>query len=134
MDITESPAGFLLIGAFIGALLCVPAVVSQYVDTRENVEYRCVVDGDHTGVEKSEGALIAAEVTAVPAGRKCTWRGESVPIVIEQTGEAVTTAALVGVGLVAIASVGLARRFWRVLIAPWVIAAGSWALILWSAR
>lgn len=131
--LSDGLRGLLLTGAFLGALLCVPAVLSQYHDTRENVEYRCLMDGDRAGAQLSDDALVAAEVTAVPAGRKCTWRGESDALVVEQTGGAVTNAALVGVVLVALATVACARKSWRILIAPWLVTLASWALVFWNA-
>lgn len=80
------------------ALICAVSAAALAVDllasTRENIEYRCLMNAPAAGVSPAENALVAARATLLPAGRECVWRAADGGLLVEQTGWLTTSAFL----------------------------------------
>ncbi|WP_344781251.1 hypothetical protein [Microbacterium kribbense] len=101
-----------------------------YGDTRENVDYRCIVDGSPAGVAATENALISARVTLVPMGRLCTWHAANGGVVLDQSGWPLTLVFL-GCSALAVAftTYGALKRYASGLV-PLAVLAAFWLGIL----
>lgn len=125
----------LVIVAILSTIPLLAMAVSQYADTRENVEYRCLIDDHGPDIKQSDSALKEARITALPAGRLCVWDAFGGGEVRHQTGWPLTIAALVasvaGLG----ASVGIVclaarpRDRWLVA-APTIVTLGVWLIVV----
>ena len=92
----RAATGVLLALALVAG---VALIAGLWLDTRENVETRCWLDDAPAGVSVSESALISAEETVWPVGRRCDWEAAaSDGVIVTQTGWA-RTAVFVVVGL-----------------------------------
>lgn len=118
----------------LALLAGVALIFGLWLDTRENAETRCWLDDAPAGVSVSESALISAEETVWPVGRRCEWEaaaGEGV--IVTHTGWA-RTAVFVVVGLASAlwAVVGAARRR-RADAVPFAVCVGLAAVVvLWT--
>ncbi|MFI8631473.1 hypothetical protein ACIGEP_02610 [Microbacterium sp. NPDC077663] len=124
----RATTGVLLVLALLAGTALVAGL---WLDTRENVETRCWLDDPHVGVSVSETALISAEETVWPVGRRCEWEpaaGDGV--IVTQTGWARTAAFLViGSASAAWAVVGAARRR-RAAALPFAVCVCVLAIVL----
>lgn len=103
-------ASWALVCALAAGVLAVDLLAS----TRENIEYRCLVNAPASGISSAENALVAARATLFPAGRECVWRAVDGGLIVEQTGWLTTSAFVVcGIGALVIAILCLAA--WRYL-------------------
>lgn len=112
--------------------MCWVAVAVQYLETRGNVDYECLVAGHGPGIAVSENALIEAKVSAFPVGRVCIWRAiDGVGTVVTATGWTPTVVALTSAALLLLCAPLLIWYFRNVLAAlPVVAGLTAWAFIL----
>ncbi|MCO7202072.1 hypothetical protein NH287_00885 [Microbacterium sp. CnD16-F] len=115
----------------LALLAGVALIAGLWLDTRENVETRCWLDDAPVGVSVSESALISAEETVWPVGRRCEWEpaaGDGV--IVTQTGWARTTVfVVVGLASAVWAVVGAARRR-RAAAVPFAVCVGLVAVVV----
>jgi hypothetical protein len=118
--------GVMLVIAFLAGAA---VIAGLWLDTRESADARCWTDETPVGVEVSETALVSAESTAWPVGRRCEWRSASRDgVIVTQTGWPRTIALLVVGGCsIPLAIVGILRRRLATLapLAVCVVAFGS---------
>lgn len=105
----RAATGVMLVLSVLAGLVLVAGL---FLDTRESAEGRCWKDVHPPGVSASEVALLSAEATAWPVGRRCTWAAESGDgTVVTQTGWDRTIGFLVVSAVsVGLAAVGAIRR------------------------
>ncbi|MEV8023753.1 hypothetical protein [Microbacterium sp. NPDC080220] len=101
-------AVMLVVAVLTGAIL----LGGLWLDTRESADARCLAAEIPAGVAVSEVALISAEATAWPVGRRCEWQAASGDgVVVTQTGWLRTIGfAVVGALSACVAILGMRRR------------------------
>lgn len=116
----------------VAAIVCWVAVAVQYLETRGNVDYQCLVEGYGPGIAVGEDALIEARVSAFPVGRVCIWRAIDGLGTVETASDwTLTVVALMGAALLVICGPILIWHFRNVLAAlPLVAGLAAWGLIL----